>query len=88
MSVKTEAEGSLLITMQRFQHLGTPMVGTEIVAAAIAGLIDTMSLEYDAMLNHTDGLREIFAARDRLVDRHDIEAEDGDGRLWRLLIRE
>jgi hypothetical protein len=88
MSVKTEAEGSLLITMKHFKHLGTPTVGTEIVTAAIARLIETMSVEYDVMLNHADGLREIRAARDRLVDRHHIEAEDGDRRLWRLLIRE
>ena len=85
MIIKSEAEQSVIISMKQFKNFRTPMPGDEIVAAATGRLIDTMRLEYGAKLGEVESRREILAARDRLVARGDIEAQDGDGRFWRMI---
>jgi hypothetical protein len=85
MIIKTEAEQSVIVSMKQFKNFQTPMLGNEVVATAIERLIDTMRLEYGAKLGEVESRREILAARDRLVARGDIEAQDGDGRFWRMI---
>jgi hypothetical protein len=79
-SVEAEADQALYDTLKTRGGYG---LSREIVAIAIVRFIDALFHKGAEGVNHTEGRRMIFAARDRLVARGEIEAND-EG-IWRLV---
>jgi hypothetical protein len=78
-SLDTEADEALLGTLKVSRY----GLADQIIATAIVRLIDALYRKGVEGVNHTEGRRMIIAARDRLVARGEIEANDGGG-IWRL----